>query len=168
MAIIAGKELGETLDRGVVREMIDPQVQVQICGVDLTLRSVERFVTPGAIDYDNKERQVSNTEEIAFDDAGWISLEAGCYLVTFNETVSIPKALTALARPRSSLLRSGATVETALWDPGYQGRSQSLLVVFNPRGLRLKRNARLIQLAFYRLSAVAEKGYEGAYQNENL
>lgn len=168
MAIIAGKELGETLDRGVVREMIDPQVQVQICGVDLTLRSVERFVTPGAIDYDNKERQVSNTEEIAFDDAGWVSLEAGCYLVTFNETVSIPKALTALARPRSSLLRSGATVETALWDPGYQGRSQSLLVVFNPRGLRLKRNARLIQLAFYRLSAVAEKGYEGAYQNENL
>jgi len=168
MAIIAGKELGETLDRGVVREMIDPQVQVQICGVDLTLRSVERFVTPGAIDYDNKERQVSNTEEIAFDDAGWISLEAGCYLVTFNETVSIPKALTALARPRSSLLRSGATVETALWDPGYQGRSQSLLVVFNPWGLRLKRNARLIQLAFYRLSAVAEKGYEGAYQNENL
>ncbi|MGC9515369.1 deoxyuridine 5'-triphosphate nucleotidohydrolase [Methanocrinis sp.] len=168
MAIISGRELGEILERGVVREMIDPEVQVQICGVDLSLRSVERFVTPGAIDYDNKERQVSKTEEMLFDDAGWVSLETGCYLVTFNETVSIPKALTALARPRSSLLRSGATVETALWDPGYQGRSQSLLVVFNPLGLRLKKNARLIQLAFYRLSAMAEKGYDGAYQNENL
>jgi dUTP pyrophosphatase len=168
MAIIAGKELVEILDRGVVREMIDPEVQVQMCGVDLTLRSVERFVTVGAVDYDNKERIVSETEEMAFDDAGWVRLDAGCYLVTFNETVSIPKALTALARPRSSLLRSGATVETALWDPGYQGRSQSLLVVHNPKGLRLKRNARLIQLAFYRLSSLVDKGYEGAYQNENL
>jgi dUTP pyrophosphatase len=168
MAIIAGKELGEILERGVVREMIDPEVQVQICGVDLSLRSVERFVTAGAVDYDNKERQVSETEEVPFDEAGWVCLEAGCYLVTFNEAVSMPKTITALARPRSSLLRSGATVETALWDPGYRGRSQSLLVVHNPFGLMLKRNARLIQLAFYRLSAIAEKGYGGAYQNENL
>ena len=168
MTIIAGKELREMLNRGVVTDMVDPEVQVQMCGVDLTLRSVERFLTPGAVDYDNKEREVSKTEEIAFDGAGWVSLEAGCYLVTFNEAVSIPKTITALARPRSSLLRSGATVETALWDPGYRGRSQSLLVVYNPGGLRLKRNARLIQLAFYRLSSMAEKGYEGAYQNENL
>jgi len=168
MSIIAGKELLEMLDRGVVRDMIDPDVQVQICGIDLTIRSVERFVTAGAVDYDNKERVVSKTEEVAFGDAEWVYLEAGCYLVTFNETVSIPKTLTALARPRSSLLRCGATVETALWDPGYRGRSQSLLVVHNPLGLKLKRNARLIQLAFYRLSAIAEKGYEGAYQNENM
>ncbi|HII05905.1 MAG TPA: deoxyuridine 5'-triphosphate nucleotidohydrolase [Methanotrichaceae archaeon] len=168
MAIIAGKELQEILDRGVVLEMIDPEVQVQMCGVDLTLRSIERFVTPGAVDYDNKERVISKTQEVAFDDSEWVRLEAGCYLVTFNETVSIPKALTALARPRSSLLRSGATVETALWDPGYRGRSQSLLVVHNSKGLRLKRNARLIQLAFYRLSSLAEKEYEGAYQDENL
>jgi len=113
-------------------------------------------------------RKVSKTEAIPFDDAGWVRLGPGPYLVTFNEAVSIPKDIAALARPRSSLLRSGATVETALWDPGYRGRSQSLLVVFNPGGLRLKRDARLIQLAFYRLSATAEKGYEGVYQNENL
>lgn len=168
MAIIAGKDLREILDRGVVVDMMDLELQVQICGVDLTLRSVERFVTRGAVDYDNREREVSKTEDIDFDDEGWVSLEPGCYLVTFNEVVSIPETMTALARPRSSLLRSGATVETALWDPGYRGRSQSLLVVFNPGGLRVKRNARLIQLAFYRLSDTAEKGYEGAYQNENL
>ena len=168
MSIIAGIELRDLLDRGAVTDMVDPEVQVQVCGVDLTLRSVELFATPGAVDYDNRERKVSKTEEIPFDGAGWVHLDHGAYLVTFNEAVSIPKDIAALARPRSSLLRSGATVETALWDPGYRGRSQSLLVVFNPGGLRLKRNARLIQLAFYRLSATAEKGYEGAYQNENL
>jgi dUTP pyrophosphatase len=88
--------------------------------------------------------------------------------VVFNEIVNIPKDVAALARPRSSLLRSGATLETALWDPGYRGRSQSLLVVYNPFGLRLKRNARLMQLVFLRLDNEAEKVYTGKYQGENI
>jgi dUTP pyrophosphatase len=74
----------------------------------------------------------------------------------------------ALARPRSTLLRCGASLETALWDPGYRGRSQSLLVVHNQSGLRLKRNARLMQLVFMRLDRAAEKAYAGIYQGENI
>jgi dUTP pyrophosphatase len=103
-----------------------------------------------------------------FDPSGWIDLAAGSYLVTFNEIVSIPRDVAALARARSTLLRCGATLETALWDPGYRGRSQSLLVVYNPRGLRLKKNARLMQLVFMRLEKEAEKVYSGKYQGENI
>jgi dUTP pyrophosphatase len=62
----------------------------------------------------------------------------------------------------------GATMETALWDPGYRGRSQSLLVVYNSQGLRLKRNARLMQLVFIRLEREADKAYSGIYQGENI
>jgi dUTP pyrophosphatase len=74
----------------------------------------------------------------------------------------------AMARARSTLLRCGASLQTALWDPGYRGRSQSLLVVHNPSGLRLKRNARLMQLVFMRLEKKAEELYEGRYQGENI
>jgi len=88
--------------------------------------------------------------------------------VTFNEIVSIPRNAAALARSRSTLLRCGASLETALWDPGYRGRSQSLLVVYNPHGLRLKKNARLMQLIFLRLEKDAEKAYAGRYQGENI
>lgn len=63
--------------------------------------------------------------------------------------MSIPRDAAAIGRARSSLLRCGATLETALWDPGYRGRSQSLLVVYNPAGLKLKKKARLMQLVFY-------------------
>ena len=87
---------------------------------------------------------------------------------SFNEIVSIPSDAAALARARSSLLRCGAALETALWDPGYRGRSQSLLVVYNPAGLRLKKNARLMQLIFLRLEKEAEKLYSGRYQGENI
>jgi dUTP pyrophosphatase len=59
-------------------------------------------------------------------------------------------------------------LETALWEPGYRGRRQSLLVVYNSHGLRLKRNARLMQLIFLRLEKEAEKLYSGKYQGENI
>ena len=163
MTILTGSEA-----RGLVESMIDPETQTQMCGVELTLQKIERFLTAGAVAFDNKERKLPETELVNFDEMGWIELPAGSYLVTFNEIVNIPKDVAAMARARSTLLRCGATLETALWDPGYRGRSQSLLVVYNPRGLKLKKNARLMQLVFLRLENEAEKLYSGKYQGENI
>ena len=163
MTILTGSEA-----RGLVESMIDPETQTQMCGVELTLQKIERFLTAGAVAFDNKERKLPETELVNFDEMGWIELTAGSYLVTFNEIVNIPKDVAAMARARSTLLRCGATLETALWDPGYRGRSQSLLVVYNPQGLKLKKNARLMQLVFLRLKNEAEKLYSGKYQGENI
>jgi dUTP pyrophosphatase len=163
MTILTGSEA-----RGLVESMIDPETQTQMCGVELTLQKIERFLTAGAVAFDNKERKLPETELVNFDEMGWIELTAGSYLVTFNEIVNIPKDVAAMARARSTLLRCGATLETALWDPGYRGRSQSLLVVYNLQGLKLKKNARLMQLVFLRLENEAEKLYSGKYQGENI
>lgn len=163
MSILTGAE-----SRKLVESMIDPEIQTQMCGVELTLQRLERFVSAGALAYDNKDRKLPDMKEVEFDASGWVDLDRGSYLVTFNEIVSIPRDVTAFARSRSSLLRSGATLETALWDPGYRGRSQSLLVVHNPAGLKLKKNARLMQLVFMRLEMDAEKIYTGTYQGENI
>ena len=65
------------------------------------------------------------------------------------------------------MLRNGASVETAIWDPGYQGRSSSLLVVSNPHGIHLKRDARVVQLVFFTIDEV-KKGYNGVYQRERM
>jgi len=72
-----------------------------------------------------------------------------------------------LARPRSSLLRCGVTVGTAVWDAGYNGRSQSMLVVYHPQGFRLQKNARVTQLVFMTVTGDTE-GYRGTYQRENI
>jgi dUTP pyrophosphatase len=88
-------------------------------------------------------------------------------MITYNEIVHIPTNLMALARPRSSLLRCGVSIGTAVWDAGYSGRSQSLMQVLNTRGFRVQKNARVAQLVFMTLSAETE-GYAGKYQNENL
>ena len=163
MSIISGEEL-----KGLVEDMIDREAQTQMCGLELTLKKVERFTSGGGLAFHNNERVLPQTEALDFDSAGWISLSPGCYLVTFNEIVSIPRDAAALARARSTLLRCGASLQTALWDPGYRGRSQSLLVVYNPAGLKLKKEARLMQLVFLRLEKEAEKEYSGRYQGENI
>ena len=163
MTILTGSEA-----QGLVESMIDPKTQTQMCGMELTVKGIERFTSSGAVAFDNSERKLPETESLEFDQSGWIDLPAGAYLVTFNEIVSIPGDVAALARARSTLLRCGASLQTALWDPGYRGRSQSLLVVHNPSGLRMKRNARLMQLVFMRLEDKAEKLYEGRYQGENI
>ncbi len=110
---------------------------------------------------------MSDLSPLIFDGLGFIHLAPGIYSVTFNEVVHLPENIMALATPRSSLLRCGVTVNTAVWDAGYSGRSQSLLVVYNPQGFKLQRNARIIQLVFFRLQNQAE-GYKGTYQNENI
>jgi dUTP pyrophosphatase len=163
MSILTGGEA-----QSLVQSMIEPETQTQMCGIELTVQRIERFSSAGAISFDNSERELPRTEPMDFDLSGWIELAPGAYLVTFNEIVKIPLDVAALARPRSTLQRCGATMETALWDPGYRGRSQSLLVVYNPQGLRLKRNARLMQLVFMNLCKEAEKGYTGRYQGENI
>ena len=105
--------------------------------------------------------------KLVFDGLGAIELIPGTYLITYNEIVHLPKNIMALGRPRSSLLRCGVTIGTAVWDAGYEGRSQSLLVVYNSRGVRLEKNARIMQLVFLELTGSSE-GYNGIYQGENI
>lgn len=140
--------------------------QLQPAGIDITLKEVYSFKTAGTIDFDNKERKISDVEPLAFE-SDKVSLKPGAYKVIFNEYVRIPKSMAALCLPRSSLLRCGVTLECAVWDPGYEGRSEALLVVRNEHGITFKRNAKIGQMVFIRLSEDAKSVYEGAYKGEN-
>lgn len=151
----------------LVTDYVDLDKQLQPAGFDISLREVHAFWGAGAVDFDNKERRVAPTRQLIPDAAGWYTLTQGCYMVVYNEAVKIPLDVVALCRARSTVLRNGAAVETAVWDPGYQGRSSSLLVVHNPSGIRLKQDARVAQLVFYHTDEV-EKGYSGVYQNERM
>jgi dUTP pyrophosphatase len=153
---------------GVVENLISPEMQIQPAGIELTLNSVWRFMSSGTIDFTNKHRVIPNAEQIPFDEEGKVHLERGAYKIVYNEIVKMPKNMIAIGLPRSSLLRCGATIHTALWDPGYIGRSESLLYVYNEHGITLYRNARIIQLIFIELEEEPHKTYEGRYQKENI
>ncbi|MCK4928527.1 MAG: deoxyuridine 5'-triphosphate nucleotidohydrolase [Methanosarcinales archaeon] len=169
MTMLSKQELTAAMNTQppLVEQMIDPAVQTQPNGLELTLQSIHGLQGPGSVAFDNSERILPDTNNLEFDAEGWLHLGPGIYKVIYNEVVNIPEGLAAIARARSSLLRCGVALETAVWDAGYSGRSESLLVVHNPDGFKLKRNARVVQLIFFKLSSDVNEGYSGIYQNEN-
>lgn len=142
--------------------------QIQPNGVDITVRDVAMLSSSGKLGPQNEPRILSTTSPLVFDAMGGMDLLPGCYLITHNEIITLPNDIIALARPRSSLLRCGVSVHTAVWDAGYSGRSQSLMVVYNPLGFRLHRHAAVIQLVFFHLSHEVSEGYQGMFQQENI
>ena len=168
---------GSVLNRETIAAMVDGpsrlienyvslEEQLQPNGFDLSLHEVSRLTVPGQIGVDNADRFLPATEPLEFDTNGWLSLPPGPHLITFNEIVNLPLGLMALGYPRSSLLRSGAAIHTAVWDAGYSGRSQSLLMVYHPLGYRLQHNARVMQLVFQYLDNLAADGYQGRFWGE--
>ncbi len=162
------KALIEDAERPLLSEYVDLEVQLQPNGIDLTLREVSHHAGGGAIGVSSDDRVLPDLESLEFDAGGWLMLEPGCYHIVYNEVVDIPETLMALGRPRSSLNRCGVTVHTAVWDAGYKGRSTSLLVVANPGGFRVQRDARVTQLVFFGMSEATAEGYRGRYHLENL
>ncbi|MBU0586361.1 deoxyuridine 5'-triphosphate nucleotidohydrolase [Candidatus Micrarchaeota archaeon] len=156
----------EIIEKSALVKDTISQNQFQPAGVDVSLKEAYSYTNAGKIDFDNKERKISDVQPISYINEE-VKLAPGAYKVIFNEYVRIPQDAAAFCFPRSSLLRSGITLECAVWDPGYEGRSEALLIVSNPHGAILKRNAKIGQIVFVRLSERTSFSYEGVYKGEN-
>jgi dUTP pyrophosphatase len=154
----------------LIIDYINLDIQLTPNGFDLTCGQVFEFASCGALDFSNSERVISRDKEVnprkrkPKDKFGWWNLKKGAYKIRSNESFNLPNDLIAIASPRSSLLRSGVFTQTAVWDAGFKGRSEFILVVENEKGARIKQNARLVQVIFFKINKVTQ-GYAGIYQN---
>jgi deoxycytidine triphosphate deaminase len=110
---------------------------------------------------------MSEVEELKWDENGWLELKKGIYKIRFNEEVKIPTDLAGTNILRSSLMRSGCLMHHGFWDPGYQGKGETAIIVGNEHGIRIKKNAKVTQLIFHRLSEPTKEGYSGIHHGEN-
>lgn len=140
---------------------------IQPNGVDLSLDRVWRLVDAGALGRSNADRQLPSRERVDFDADDWVHLPAGGYVVRYAEHVALPADCGGLCFPRSSLLRMGVYVPTAVWDAGYVGRGEGWLEVRHAAGVRLQHGTRIVQLVLFRLSGPASTVYTGAYQERS-
>ena len=147
-------------------EGIDQATQLQPNGIDLRVERIQRLTSPGLLGAAPNLREPAAREDVQPDADGWWDLHQGSYVIGYAEKVNLPADLMALARPRSTLLRSGVAIHTAVWDAGYSGRGEGLLSVINPKGYRLQRGAAVVQLVFLRLGTATAEGYKGKYQGE--
>nr|MDO8082545.1 deoxyuridine 5'-triphosphate nucleotidohydrolase [Candidatus Freyarchaeota archaeon] len=164
--VLSGREIREMILGGkLVREYLDLDTQLTPNGFDLSLREIHTFKGQGYVDFSNKNRRVSETELLDFEHK--LFLDPGAYKIVYNEIVDLPNNILAIGRTRSTLLRCGVSVVSAVFDAGYVGRCESLLIVSNPHGFMVEKAARVLQLIFLRLPSSSE-GYSGVYKGENI
>jgi dUTP pyrophosphatase len=160
--VLTGEEL---VRRSVVQftsaDAADEHVQPN--GIDLSLDALWRFSGSGTLGRAGADRRLPERESVAFDADGWCELPPGQYGVRYAERVEMPPDCGGLCFPRSSLLRMGMHVPTAVWDAGYHGNGEGLLIVGNPYGARLQRGARIAQLVLFRLTEPTAATYRGQY-----
>lgn len=154
----------------LVEKFIDLETQLTGNGFDLTVANIFEFEGAGKLDFSNKERLLPQGRELppqkenSQDRFGWWNLAKGVYKIRTNEAVNLPNDLVALAFTRTSLLRMGVFTQHGVWDAGFSGRGEFVLVVANESGVMLKQNARVAQLVFLGINETTH-GYQGIYKN---
>jgi len=139
--------------------------RVDCGGMKLHLDKVFRFLGPGTLSSGGKE--LPEVEEVKPVN-GLFKLDPGCYRIRYREVVRVPSNCIAIAIPRSSLLRMGVTLYSAVWDPGYEGRGEGLMVVLNPFGVKIEVGAQVAQLVFISMDRATARVYRGSYYRENV
>ena len=164
------KEIEQLIkEENLIEGHINLDKQLTPNGFDLTVGKIFEFDSAGSIDFSNSQRVVPEGKEIIpekrkpGDKYGWWKLPSGAYKVRTNETVNLPNNLAALGFTRTSLLRMGTLTQNGIWDAGFKGKGEFILVVLNSQGVNIKQNARVAQLMFSGLEKTEE--YQGIYNN---
>ena len=157
--ILSGEEIAPLIKQVI---QADSGEQKQPAGYDVTVSSIHSYprttYTLGIA-----KGESSKLEQVKLID-GHYELEPGAYFVELNEVTTIPKDAIGILLPRSTLLRNGMDVRTALFDPGYSGQPKVMLVCHRPS--RVQRFARIGQLVIIKSDAVFSSQYNGQYQGE--
>ena len=130
-----------------VDDIVHEPTQTAGRGLDLTVAEIHRITGPGRVDFGGGEREAADREPIDTerrnpdDDYGWWDLDAGRYLLSYNESLSAPDDLSLVLQPHEAVLTRGAA------HPTLHIRSfETVPLSVGGTGLRLKENARVSTL----------------------
>lgn len=136
-------------------------------GIDLSVRAISRVEGTSHLYVDKTSILPDMYETIdpkhyrENNKTGWLLTE-GVYSVTFNEGVKIPENAAAIITHRSSLYRTGNSINSPWWDPGfYCENMNTTLIIRNP--VFIEQNARLAQITFWKCEK-PEELYDGQFQ----
>jgi deoxycytidine triphosphate deaminase len=157
--ILSGEEIASLIQKV---NHADSGEQKQPAGFDVTVSRVHSY--PKTIfSLGIAKGEHSPLEDVPLVD-GYFELSDGAYFVELNEITTIPKDAVGILLPRSTLLRNGLDLRTALFDPGYSGQPKVMLVCHRPA--RLQRFARIGQLVILKSDREFSSQYAGQYQGE--
>lgn len=143
-------------------------------GYDLSVKSIYEISDAGFVslfksfvpEYKEIPSKITHYNKVEFD--GWY-LPKGNYILECNEGVQLGNNDTCYIIMRSSLNRVGATIHSAVWDPGFTTEDENKintitirLVVENENGFYLEKNSRVAQMICFENEDTVQ--YDGQYQ----
>lgn len=144
-------------------------------GVDLTVKSIEKIVDAGHVlvdkTYASKTVPIKPRTIKCKDSKKHLcyKLPRGTYIVVFNEGCRFGPSDTGYVILRSSLNRSGVSIHSAVWDPGYTSVDGDQVLpmsirmrVDNPHGFIVEQDARVAQLVV--VANESTSTYNGQWQ----
>jgi dUTP pyrophosphatase len=93
---------------------------------------------------------------------GWL-LHQGVYDITFNEGCKLPDNRVAFIKQRSSLYRNGTTINSPVFDPGFETEFMGTLMYVHET-IFIEENARVAQIYFHECQSA--EMYNGQFQND--
>jgi dUTP pyrophosphatase len=93
---------------------------------------------------------------------GWL-LHPGAYDITFNEGCKIPNNRVAFIKQRSSLYRNGTTINSPVFDPGFETEFMGT-IMFVHEPIFIEKDARVAQIYFHECEDATE--YDGQWQGD--
>ena len=126
---------------------------VQPSGIDLELDKIYVQKGPGSL--------IDNEKELPEIDIYTLKPHTA-YLASIKRKVKIPKGYTMLYLPRSTLLRSFVSVQTAVGDPGFYGTLMFMVYNHGEFEYKIKSGDRIAQAVVFPVEGSGE--YNGSYQ----
>ena len=131
---------------------------VQPSGIDLELDRI--YVQKSAGSLIDNEKTLPEIEELEGD--VFTLKPHSAYLASIKRKVKIPKGYTMLYLPRSTLLRSFVSVQTAVGDPGFYGTLMFMVYNHGDFEYKIKSGDRIAQAVVFPVEGSGE--YNGSYQ----
>lgn len=131
---------------------------VQPSGIDLALDRVFVQKSEGSlIDNDKNLPEIEEMEGPIF-----TLRPHTAYLASIDRKIKIPKGYAMLYLPRSTLLRSFVSVQTAVGDPGFFGTLMFMVYNHGEYEFKIKKGDRVAQGVVFEVEGSGE--YDGSYQ----
>jgi dUTP pyrophosphatase len=148
-------------EKELIKLFPDFQELVQPSGIDLRLDKVYKQTGPASLIENQKK-----LPELKMLEPPIYSLKPKtAYIGTVDRKIKIPKGLSMLYLPRSTLLRSFVSVHTAVGDPGFYGTLNFLLYNYGEFDYNIKQGERIAQAVVFDVTGSGE--YNGSYQEKD-
>jgi len=147
-------------EKELVKIFPDFKDLVQPSGIDLELDKIYVQTSGGSL-IDNEK----NLPEIRELEGDIYTLKPHtAYLASIKRKIKIPKGYTMLYLPRSTLLRSFVSVQTAVGDPVFYGTLMFMIYNHGEYDFKIKSGDRIAQAVVFPVEGSGE--YNGSYQEE--